>query len=588
MAQTAPVLDLNFLANGKPWSPFLWSSFRQTPIPPVDGSNGPKVTSYIQQGKLALSLSEFLHLVAENSLSLSAARYNYLIAQVDLQRARSGQAARGVPGFPVPGAFFAGAIGAGLGNITNVANQGTGGTSISGGARQVFIGPRGTSDPTLSVNVSFDHVISPLNSTRVAGISTVAIPSAVLQTRFQQELPWGLGYSLDFNMQHQTTTQKNILYNPAFTSYFGLQVYQPLLNGSGRAFTHRFVNLAENDLRYAFDSVEVAMTDALTAAALAYWDFVGFKDRQRVAERALELDQRMYDAVKARIEVGVQPRTELAAAALQVAASRRDLILAQTNVQLQEVRLKSLMTKLINPEIVGIRFEPTDTLEGLMQVTLPPLDEALKAAGRKPPVRQARYSLENHKIAETFTRSALRPTMSIVGEFSNHSLAPGLGGMFGQTLQSKYPEFAIGVAMSFSVKNRAAQADNLRARMELKQAEAVLEQATENMTLNIRTSMTNVTPARSAVEAAQQAVAASQQTADAEQERWATGVSTLDKVYQTQKDLVRSQIAEIQSRVNYAHILTAAESAAGTSLIMNGIVVADVVRGNLWKDPAVK
>jgi hypothetical protein len=443
-AQTAPALDLDLLSQGRPMFPLIWQTFLPAPIPPVDPNNGPKVSSYIKQGKLALSLSEFLQLVVENNLALQAARYNYLISQVDLQRARSGQAARGVPGVPVPGALFAGAIGAGLGNITNVANAGTGGTSISGAARQVFIGPRGTSDPTLSINLSWDHVVSPLNSTRVSGTSTVAVPSAVLQTRFQHELPWGTSYSLDFNMQRQSTTQTRILYNPAYTSYFGLQVYQPLLNGFGRAFSHRFVDLAENDRRSALLSVEVAMTDALSTAASAYWDFVAFRDTQRVAERVLALDQTMYEAIQQRIEVGVQARIESIAAALQVAASRRDLIIAQTNVRLQEVRLKSLITKVIGPEIAAASLEPSDTLEGTMETPVPSLDEALKTAMRKPPIRQAQISLENDQIAETFTRNSLLPTLSVIAEINNKTLSPGVSGLFQQMWQSVYPEYAIG------------------------------------------------------------------------------------------------------------------------------------------------
>lgn len=97
-----------------------------------------------------MSLSEFLKLVVENNLDLQAARYNYLIAQVDLLRARSGQAARGVPSVRVPGALFAGAIGAGVGNTATGNNGGTGGAAISGSARSVILGPRGTFDPSIS------------------------------------------------------------------------------------------------------------------------------------------------------------------------------------------------------------------------------------------------------------------------------------------------------------------------------------------------------------------------------------------------------------------------------------------------------
>ena len=586
--RTASSLDLELLSRGRPTSPLVWKAFRPTPLPMVNSSNGPRVSSHIQQGKLALSLTEFLQLVVENNLTLQAARYNYLIAQVDLLRARSGQAARGVPSVPIPGALFAGAIGAGVGNTANVSTAGTGGTSISGSARQVFSGPRGTSDPTLSINMSWDRVVNPLNSLRVAGTSTVAIPSAVLQTRWQQELPFGTSYSVDFNLQRQSTTQAHILYNPAYTSYFGLQVYQPLLNGFGRAFTHRFVSLAENDRRITYEAFAGDLSNTLSGAANAYWDLVALRERQRVAEQALALAQTTYQSTQQRIEGGIRARAELVPAELQVASARRDLIIAQTNAQLQEVRLKSLITKMIGPEIAAVPFEPTDTLDGTMDTPIPPLDEALRNAMRKPSIREAELELENHQIAETFTRSNLRPTFSIFAEVNNHTLAPGMGEMIRQMSQYAYPEYSVGFSLSFSIKNRAAQADDVRARLERQQAQVVLDQTKANVTMQVRTAITNLTPSRSQVEAAQRAVAASQQAADAEQVRWSSGVSTLDKVYQTQVDLVRAEAAEVQARVNYAKAIVAAEGAAGTFLQSHGIAFEDALKGSLWKGPAIR
>ena len=583
--QTASTLDLELLSRGRPISPLIWNNFRQTPLPPLNRKNGPTVSMHIQQGKFSLSLTEFLRLVVENSLNLEASRYSYLISQVDLLRARSGQAARGVPGIPVPGGLFSGAIGAGLGNTTNVSNQGTGGTSISASARQFNIGPRGTADPTFSINMSWDREVDPLNSTRVTGISTVAIPSSVLQTRFQQQLPFGTSYAIDFNMQRQSTTQARVLYNPAFTSYFSVQVHQPLLSGFGRAFTHRFVTLAENDRQFAVVAFEQELANTLASATDAYWDFVAFRERQRVAERALALADTIYQSTEQRMQIGVLASTELITAASRVATTRRDLIIAQTNTQLQEVRLKSLITKTIGPEIAGILFEPTDTFTGIMDTPTPTLDEAMKTVGRKPPVREATIALQNYEIAESFTRSNLRPTFSVFGEVNSHTLAPGVSAMFRQSLRYAYPEYAIGFSLNFSVRNRAAQADNVRARLELHQAQVVLDQARSNAAMNIKTAITNLSPRRSEVEAAQSAVAASEQTVEAEQTRWSEGYSTLDKVYQAQQDLVNAQTAEIQSRLNYAKALHTSQSAAGTFFVIHGIVPEEALKGSLWKGP---
>jgi outer membrane protein TolC len=264
------------------------------------------------------------------------------------------------------------------------------------------------------------------------------------------------------------------------------------------------------------------------------------------------------------------------------------LIIAQTNVQLQEVRLKGLITKVISSEVAAASFEPVDTLEGTMQASIPPLDEALTAALRKPSVRIAELNVENHQIAEVFTRSNLRPTFSVFAQINNYTLAPGMNEMLGQIWRYAYPEYAVGFSLTFSVKNRAAQADDVRARLELQQAQVALDQTRANSVMQVRTAVTNLTSIRSQVEAAQKAVAASQETAEAEQEKWTIGVSSMDKVYQTQVDLVRAQLVSINSQVNYAKALVAAQLAAGGFLQIHGIAFEDALKGSLWKGPALR
>ncbi len=580
--QPSPI-DIDLLSRGRPMFPRVWDVYRPAPLPPVDGSNGPQVAAHIQQGKLFLSLSEFLKLVVENNLGLQAARYNYLIAQVDLLRARSGQAARGVPSVRVPGALFAGAIGAGVGNMTTGNNGGTGGTAISASARSVVLGPRGTFDPSISINLSWDRVVNPLNTIRVAGIPVVVTPSTVLQTRWQQQLPFGTSYSISFNMQRQSTTQAHIIYNPAFSSFLSLVVYHPLLNGAGRAFNQRFVNLAENDRRIAYQAFHTDLDNALSAAANTYWDFVALREKQKVAAEALALAETIYHSTEQRIQIGVLAPTDLIAAESQLASSRRDLIIAQTNTQLQEVRLKSLITKVIGPEVAIVPLEPTDVLAGKMETPIPPLADALRKAMRRPSLRQAELGLENQQIAQQFTRSNLRPTLSVFTQINSYTLAPGMSDMFRQMFRYAYPEYAVGFSLTLTMKNRAAQADDVRARLELHQAEIAFEQTKANVGIQVRTALTALTQSQSQVEAAQRAVAASQEAADAEQVKWDLGYSTLDTVYQKELDLTSARAAEVQSRVDYEKAVIAQELAVGYLLESHGIAFDEALKGSLWK-----
>jgi len=152
-----------------------------------------------------------------------------------------------------------------------------------------------------------------------------------------------------------------------------------------------------------------------------------------------------------------------------------------------------------------------------------------------------------------------------------------------QMFQYEYPEYAFGLTLSFPVKNRAAQADDVRARLELQQAQVAFEQTKANVGLQVRTALTDSVQRRSQVEAAQRAVVASQKTVDAEQVKWESGFSTLDNVYQTQLDLVRAQAAEIQSRADYAKAVIAREVAVGTFLDDHNIVFDTALQGRLWR-----
>ena len=64
--------------------------------PPLDLSNSPRLANLIRDGKLYISLHDAIALAIENNLDLAYFRYNFPIAQTDLQRTKAGSPANGV------------------------------------------------------------------------------------------------------------------------------------------------------------------------------------------------------------------------------------------------------------------------------------------------------------------------------------------------------------------------------------------------------------------------------------------------------------------------------------------------------------
>lgn len=578
----API-DTRILSRG-PSALRLWTPYRPLPLPPVNTRNGPLLEQSIHDGKLELSLAEFLRLVVENGLDVESDRYIYLLAQADLLRARSGQAARGIPQAPLPSALFAGAIGAGLGNNANVSPAGTGAAAISAAARQVVIGPRGNFDPTFSLNFSFDRVVSPLNTIRVAGTPTVTVPSAVLQTRFQQELPWGTSYSVSFNLQRQSTTQRFLLFNPAFTSFLSLQVYQPLLNGFGLALNRRFITVAENDRKISREVFNQNLQTIVSNAANLYWNYAALRKQVEVAEQAVAASQTLYEDNQRGFEIGILARLDVVQAQAQLAANRRDLLTAQTNLQMEEVRLKSVISKNISPELADARIEPTEPLPQPNDIQIPALADAVKDASQdRSSLRLIQLTLDNQQIAEKFTRNNLLPTFSAFAQFNSYALASGTNAMFRQMAKFIYPEYSAGVSLTFSIRNRAAQADDVRDRLELQQTRLTLQRTRNQAEQTARTAVIGLIQFRAQVEANQRALENRQQAFRGEQVRLANGISTPYRVILAQRDLDTAQLVLIQAQVNYAKALIALELAEGTILNRNGINFDQAFAGNLWK-----
>jgi outer membrane protein TolC len=584
IAQPAPI-DADFLGRGPSALPHVWKPYSLVSLPALNTNNGPLLQGSIHDGKLALSLADFLRLVVENGFDVESDRYIYLLAQTDYLRARSGQAARGLPGAPVPGGLFAGAIGAGLGNAGNFLSPGgTGATAISAAARQLTITPRGNFDPTFLINFSFDRVVSPLNTVRVSGTPTVTVPSAVLQTRFEQELPYGTSYAVSFNLQRQSTTQRFLLFNPAFTSFFSVSVYQPLLNGFGVALNRRFITVTENNRKVSREIFSANLNTVLSNAANLYWDFVALQELRRVAEQAVAVSEKLYQDNQREFEAGVLARLDVVQAESQLAANRRDLVNAQTNLQMQEVKLKSVISKNISPDLADAQIEATDHLPEPNDIQVPPLSEAIAAATQNlPSIRQAQLGIENQRVAGLFTHRNLLPTFGVFAEFNSYALAGGTNAMFRQMVQWSYPEYAMGFSLNFSVRNRAAQADDVRARIELQQAETTLQRVRRQVELAVRTAAVGLIQFRSVVEAAERAVESSQQTLDGEQIRLRYGISTPYRVILAQRDLIGAQSAQTQAQVNYAKALIAFELATGTLPQRNGIAFDEAFRGDLWK-----
>jgi len=577
---------------GPNWWPTVLKPYQPSSIRPLVMENSPRLHELIRNGKLRLSMADALSLALENNLDIAVQRFWHPIAEVDVLRASSGQAARGFQGALVPGGLTQGALGVGVNQFQGAGGVGSAG-GISGGGGAVQIPQVGTFDPSVSVNFSVDHNTTPLNTLQVAGVRRVNTTSTALTTSYTQMFSGGTSFTYNLNGIRQNSSQQFLLYNPAVISRFTIGVNQPLYNGRGAVPNQRFIMVAKNNMRTSDELLRQQVTATIVQVENAYWNLAAASEDIFAAERNLEVAQRLDDDTKARLEIGTVARIELATTTSAVAAAQRDLIIARTEFQLQEAQLKKLLSKKIDAELDAAGIETTDELPEPNSRDVPELNTALAAAfEERPDLRIAKQNLTNQDISVRFTDDSLLPNVNVFSLYAGAGLAgdnlnasAGAGQSLYQGFSAQFPEYATGVSVVMPLRNRAAQADNLRARLEQQQLQVSEQQMRQQVELEVRQAMVTLTQGRAQVEAANEALKLAGQVLDAERTKLESGVSTTYNVVLRQRDLAAARGSQIDASVTYAKALVELHRSTGGTLKENGIELRDALTGEITKQP---
>ena len=594
-------------SKGPSWIKFI-APYRPQRVPAISLENSPRIRDLIHDGKLEISMADALALAIENNLDISVQRQVVPEAQTDVLRTEAGQAARGFSGASIPLGLTAGAIG--LGVSTAVAGGGIGSAGgITGGGGAVNIPPVGTFDPTINYNFSWDRTSSPLNTTVVAGVAAVTAYSASYSGSYTQLLPTGTSYFLSLNGLRSSSTQQGLLFNPAVTTRFSVGFNQPLLSGLGLKPNQRFLLVARNNETVVGAIFRTQLTQTIVQVEDAYWDMAQFQENVKVAQQSLAASQELYEDSKRQAEIGTMAQLDVISAQSAVAASHRDLVDATTNLQLQEIQLKNLLSKRIDPELRAAQIVITDTLPEPRDGDVPDFQDALNDAYRdRSDLKIAQMNVMNEQISNQFTANNLLPTGNVFGQYAASGLQgnctvtakancndlnlplgsvvpAGLGASLDQMILANNPEQSVGFSLTLPIKNRAAQADNLRAQMELQQAQVSLQGLRNQVVVTIQQATVGLIQGRTEIESAHEAVILAQQALAAEREKLLQGASTAYNVILRQRDLVSAQYAEVEAQDAYAKALVAMDQARGGVLERNGITFDDALRGAVAKTP---
>ncbi|BCR04480.1 hypothetical protein DESUT3_15490 [Desulfuromonas versatilis] len=351
----------------------------------------------------------------------------------------------------------------------------------------------------------------------------------------------------------------------------GLSVTQALLRGFGPAVNLVAVRQAELGTvasRYQLRG----FTEALLAEAeIAYWNFVLAREQIAIFESSLAVSRQQRDEIELRIEVGLLPEVEAAAARAEVARREQALITARS--LLEERRLRLL--RLLNPAPEdGYEQRITATTEPRMKAEpVRDLAERLQLAEKmRPDLNEARLLLQQQRLETVATRNGLLPRLDFFITLGKTGYADSFSGSFRELDGNTY-DLQTGLRLSHFIGNREAEARHLAAKTSRQQAQESLDNLRQLVRLDVRLALNELERARQQIAASAVTRALQEETLAAEKERFEVGASTALLVSQAQRDLLASQIVEVEAIVNYRTALVNLYLAEGSLLERRGILL---------------
>jgi len=264
--------------------------------------------------------------------------------------------------------------------------------------------------------------------------------------------------------------------------------------------------------------------------------------------------------------------------------------------------MKNAITRnLGDPEVASAALVPSDTIVvPENEPVVPTQDLIAEALSHRPELAESRIDMTNRQISRKAAKNNLLPSLDFVAFYGGSGLAgvpnPGLasdaslpvtgfGDVFTRTFNGSSPDYSVGFTLNIPLRNRAAQADQVRSELEYGQAELHLQQLQNQVGIEVRNAQFALTQNRARVVSARKGVDVAQRTLEIEQKKLALGASTSLQVLQGGRALAVAESNLVTATTAYAKSRFELDRSIGATLVNNGISIEDAETGNVHALP---
>jgi outer membrane protein len=449
-------------------------------------------------------------------------------------------------------------------------------------ARAGFTTTRSTSLPT-----------SPLEA---VGFNAVKQLQQPYNMSWQQTLDTGTQYTAQFQGAKSSSSNNRSSYLKQLTANLTLNVQQPLLRNRGRFVNRIPVMAAQSNLKVAEFNLRDRLLALVNTAEGAYWNLISARERLRVQETARDAAKTYLDFMQQQLDLGAlspldiyNPKQALAQQELSVSQARFDL------AQAEDVLRRQLGADL-DPEIRRLPVVLTESADpGTAATVVVDREEAVsKGLANSPALKAAMQRLDVDDLQIHSAKNALLPSLNLTAGYTSNGLGGifdpnraslvntgtllpvipgGIGDALGQMFGFNYPTYTAGLQLVLPIRSRTASANMANALIQKKSDTLTVRNQQQNVRMQVLTALTALNGAKEQLNLAVVQRDFARLNENAAQEKYKLGTELQQNVVFAQRDLATAELGVVNAQIAVRRGLLNLLTQTGELLDERGIVV---------------
>lgn len=426
-------------------------------------------------------------------------------------------------------------------------------------------------DPQLQMSFNSLRQLAP-QYTQLGGAPTLSSLNESSSILYNQVLSSGQTFSAGFNGYRYSNNSQFNLFNPTIDTGLILNITEPLWRNRGNYLLKAPLIEARSEVLVASDQSQEQIANLLVAAAQAYWNAAGARQAIRVQQSALALAERAYHHDLRALKLGALAPMDIYQSQAQVARTRLALIQARASYQEALDQLRRLIGADLSPaaRTAPIALEDTPKPQPGASPRRPLASALASALAHRPELRAARRQLLVDAVSANAARNGLRPELDLTGTYGSSGLGGnqvpastllggggpalqpgGLNEALGQMFRFQAPFYGFTLQLSLPFRNSAAAAALDSALIAHSRDRAQLRDQKQAVTQQVRIADTQLRMAAAEIQAAREARDLTQKNVAAAQRKYRLGSTTLFEYLQEQAQLSQAEDALLQAEIGW-------------------------------------